>query len=63
MATSEDFAQYVCEQVQHCGIVRHRKMFGEYMVYINDKPLLLLCDNTVYVKQLPCVANLLQHAP
>lgn len=28
-------------------------MFGEYMVYVNDKPVLLLCDNTVFVKILP----------
>ena len=30
-------------------------MFGEYMVYINDKPILLVCNNTVYVKALPCL--------
>lgn len=25
-------------------------MFGEYIIYINEKPLLLICDNIVYVK-------------
>ena len=30
-------------------------MFGEYMVYVNEKPILLVCDNTVYVKMLPCL--------
>ncbi|MGN0560765.1 MAG: hypothetical protein ACI4K8_06895 [Candidatus Fimenecus sp.] len=25
-------------------------MFGEYMVYVNDKPILMVCDNTVFVK-------------
>jgi len=34
------------------GIVTYKKMFGEYMVYINAKPILLVCDNTVYVKML-----------
>ena len=28
-------------------------MFGEYMAYLNEKPVLLVCDNTVFVKKLP----------
>ena len=57
MATSVDFIEYVCEQVSGTGFVRYRKMFGEYMVYVNDKPILLVCDNTVYVKQLACISD------
>lgn len=34
-------------------------MFGEYMVYVNDKPLLLACDNTVFVKILPELSELM----
>lgn len=63
MATSTDFAIFVCEQVNRPGETRYRKMFGEYMVYVNDKPLLLLCDNTVFVKKLPCTEKLLKDAP
>ena len=62
MATSESFIEFVCEQVRCTGYVRHRKMFGEYMVYINDKPILLVCDNTVFVKQLDCIADLMRGA-
>jgi TfoX/Sxy family transcriptional regulator of competence genes len=40
MATTQDYIEYVCERLPDCGNVRYRKMFGEYMVYINDKPLL-----------------------
>ena len=32
------------------GEVWSRKMFGEYMAYLNEKPVLLVCDNTVFVK-------------
>ena len=32
-------------------------MFGEYMVYVNDKPVLLVCGNTVYAKKLPQLAG------
>ena len=37
-------------------------MFGEYMVYVNDKPVLLVCDNTVYVKRLPEIEELMSDA-
>ena len=63
MATNLDFAQYVCEQIAPCGCVRYRKMFGEYMVYVNDKPVVMVCDDTVFVKMLPCLADLLADRP
>lgn len=59
MASNLEFVEYICEQVAPCGGVRYRKMFGDYMVYVNDKPLLLLCDNTVYTKQLEVLGDLL----
>ena len=37
-------------------------MFGEYMVYVYDKPVLLVCDNTVYVKKLPEIEELMSGA-
>ena len=57
MATMPAYIEYVCEQLEGCGDIRYKKMFGEYMVYINDKPIILVCDNTVFVKQLPCIAE------
>ncbi len=62
MATSKEYIEFVCEQVADTGAVRRRKMFGEYMVYVNDKPLLLVCDNTVFVKILPELAEVLAGA-
>lgn len=59
MATTEGYAEFVCEQIQGVGDVRYKKMFGEYMVYVNDKPVLLLCDNTVFVKKLDNIADLM----
>jgi TfoX/Sxy family transcriptional regulator of competence genes len=55
MACSPDFIEYVREQIAGTGEIRARKIFGEYMVYVNDKPVLLVCDNTVFVKQLDCL--------
>ena len=58
MATTLDYIEYICGQIDGVGAVRYRKMFGEYMVYVNNKPIILVCDNTVYVKALPCLDTL-----
>ena len=39
------------------------KMFGEYMIYLNDKPVLLICDNTVFAKKLPELEDLCAGCP
>ena len=62
MVSTLDFVEYVCEQIIGVGEIRYRKMFGEYMVYVNDKPVLLVCDNTVFVKQLDCLAACMKNA-
>ena len=62
MATSADYLTFVLEQLPPLGVVRSRKMFGEYMVYVNDKPVLLVCDNTVFVKIVPELAALMADA-
>lgn len=62
MATSVDYIEYVCGQIEGAGAVRYKKMFGEYMIYVNNKPILLVCDNTVFVKILPCLDELMANA-
>lgn len=32
------------------------------MVYVNEKPLLLVCDNTVFIKELDCVSEIMKDA-
>ncbi len=63
MATSKEYIEFVCEQLQGINGVTYKKMFGEYMVYVQGKPLLLVCDNTVMLKKLPELAALMQGAP
>jgi TfoX/Sxy family transcriptional regulator of competence genes len=62
MSTDIDFIEFVCEQIRGSGDIRYKKMFGEYMVYVNDKPILLVCDNTVFVKKLPEIEGLMKDA-
>ena len=63
MATSVEYMEYVVQQLEGVGAVRYRKMFGDYMIYVNDKPLFLVCDGTMYAKQLPVLSELLANAP
>ena len=55
MATSLNFIEYICDQLEGIGNIRYRKMFGEYMIYVNEKPIVLVCDDTIYVKKVDCI--------
>ena len=50
MATDKQFIEYAADQLRDLGVVTYKKMFGEYMIYIDTKPILLVCDNAVYIK-------------
>ncbi len=63
MATTQDYLDFVLEQLPPLWDIRSKKMFGEYMVYLNDKPILVLCDNTVFVKKLPVLDEIMVNAP
>lgn len=60
MATSVSFIQYVCEQLNGIGNIRYRKMFGEYMIYVNEKPVVIVCDDTAYVKKLEEIQEIMK---
>ena len=61
MATDKSYVESVCEQLPEGYSVRYRKMFGEYMIYVNEKPVLLLCDNTVFMKITPKTEDLMKN--
>jgi TfoX/Sxy family transcriptional regulator of competence genes len=60
MASDIDFVNYVIDQIKDVGIITSKKMFGEYLIYANQKPVVLICNNTAYVKMLDCVKPLLE---
>jgi TfoX/Sxy family transcriptional regulator of competence genes len=62
MASNIDFVNFVIDQIKNVGIITHKKMFGEYLVYANQKPVVLVCDDTAYVKILDCVKPYLENA-
>ncbi|PAF50934.1 hypothetical protein BKH43_03505 [Helicobacter sp. 13S00401-1] len=62
MASSLEYVEFVYGQIDSRWEVSFRKMFGEYMIYINQKPLLLVCDNTVYIKKLDSLKDIMKSA-
>ena len=50
MSTSQSTAAYIVDQVSDAGVIRTRKMFGEYALYCNEKVVALICDDRLFVK-------------
>jgi TfoX/Sxy family transcriptional regulator of competence genes len=62
MASDLDYVEYVADQIKTGGTVTYKKMFGEYLIYLNNKPAVLVCDNTAFVKMLDCIKPLMEDA-
>ncbi len=56
MASDLSFVEYVIDQCAGAGrragasALTHRKMFGEYAIYLDGKVVLLVCDNQAFLK-------------
>ena len=50
MASDQDFVDFLVDQMAAAGVVRSRKMFGEYALYCGEKVVALVCDNQLFVK-------------
>lgn len=59
MASDIEFIEYICSQMEDLGSVSCRKMFGDYMIYLNGKPVILACDNIAYIKKHPAIVELM----
>ena len=61
MASDPDFLQYVTEQLSGVYGLSHRKMFGEYALYMGRKVVALICDNQLFLKPTAAARALLEH--
>lgn len=50
MATKQSTADYIADQVSAAGMIRTKKMFGEYALYCDDKVVAFICDDRLFVK-------------
>ena len=62
MAYSLDFIEFVSSQIATAGTVKCRKMFGDYMVYVDEKPVIIVCDNIPYVKEHEAIKSMMLSA-
>ena len=58
MATDRIFVDYVAEQLGLGARLGHKKMFGEYALYIDGKVVAFACDNSLFIKPNEAVAKL-----
>ena len=61
MATDLSYIQFVIEQLRGEDVT-YKKMFGEYMVYVEGKPVFTVCDNTVFVKEVKELEEIMAEA-
>jgi len=50
MATNLNTLEYIVEQLGGSENIIAKKMFGEYCLYMKDKVIGLVCDNTLFLK-------------
>ncbi|MGN0214102.1 MAG: transcriptional regulator [Muribaculaceae bacterium] len=62
MACTVEYVDFVCSQLSGVGVTRAKKMFGDWLIYIDEKPAVLACDNICYVKMLPAISDLMRDA-
>lgn len=66
MATQASTAAFLTDQLSGAGVVRSRKMFGEYALYCDEKVVALICDDRLFVKPTDAgrsFAGVLEKAP
>ena len=63
MTTDRDFIDYVAEQVALGARLTHKRMFGEYALYVDAKVVALACDNSLFIKSSPALASLAPDLP
>lgn len=51
MSSSRSFVDYIVDQLSYLKNIRILKMFGEYGLYCDDKIVMLICDDKVFVKK------------
>lgn len=57
-----DFIEFVSSQIATAGTVRCRKMFGGYIVYVDEKPVVLVCDDIPYIKEHEAIKSMMSSA-
>jgi DNA transformation protein len=60
MSTSASTMDYLIDQLRAAGPVSCRRMFGEYCLYFDARPVGLVCDDQLYLKPTPIGRSLMR---
>lgn len=63
MATEKAFLDYVIEQIALSERLTHKRLFGEYALYVDEKVVAFVCDNSVFIKPSQAVTRLAPDLP
>lgn len=63
VATDISFVDYVTEQSGLRERITHKKMFGEYGIYVDGKVVAFACDNSLFVKTVDATAAMTASLP
>ena len=50
MASRIEFVEYIVDQLSDLGNVYYKSMMGEYLIYVNSKYCVGVCDNQMFLK-------------
>lgn len=50
MSTRAETVEFLTDQLSALPGIRTRKMFGEYCLYFEEKPVAFVCDDELFVK-------------
>lgn len=53
MATSKEYMDYILDQLSGVEGITHRKMMGEYILYIHGRIAAYVCDDRLLVSRWP----------
>lgn len=62
MSTEKATITHLTDLLAPAGTVTARAMFGEYGLYVDGKIFALVCDDTLFLKPLPEIAQFLPEA-
>ncbi|MBI2786324.1 MAG: TfoX/Sxy family protein [Legionella longbeachae] len=50
MSSKQSTIDFILDQITDAGMVRAKKMFGEYAIYYHEKVVALVCDDQLFLK-------------
>lgn len=63
MASDQKYMLYVAEQIGLGSRLTYRKMFGEYTIYLDEKVVAMVCDDSLFIKPSKAATELAPELP